>query len=54
MTPYDSVCMECRHYWHLAARTDAPAEDCYPEEDDCAWESENLLTEDGCYHYEKR
>ena len=48
----DSCCDDCIHNMYIPAKTNAPAEDCYPAEAWCEEDSDNYGTKDGCKYYE--
>lgn len=47
-----SVCENCKFRCYTPAKTNAPPEDCYPAEEWCEEDSDNFMTDDGCYKYE--
>ena len=49
----NSCCLQCIHRQYIPAKTNAPAEDCYPAEDWCEEDSDNYGTEDGCKYFEQ-
>ena len=49
----DSKCYECLHRIFIRGRSYGAMEDCYPDEEYCEEESENFLTEDGCWRWEE-
>lgn len=50
----DSVCINCKWYIHEEARITIDPYYSSPEEEYCDNNSENFLTEDGCYMYEEK
>lgn len=50
----ESICYRCIFYGCDKGCLSGPMEECYPPENWCEAQSENFLTEEGCYKYEEK
>ena len=50
----ESICYRCIYYGCDKGCLSGPMEECYPPENWCEAQSENFLTEEGCYRYEEK
>ena len=48
-----SACDECLHRIFIKGRYYGPPEDCYPDDEYCDEDSDNFMTEDGCWRWEE-